>query len=299
MASVTSVLTQDYPNIEVIVVDDGSTDNSLEVLKTFTDKITIITQQNQGPAAARNAGIRAANGKYIAFNDGDDIWLPRKVTVQVDYLESHPETGLCYSSWRVWNQQVPLSEFMANIPVKSNPAELVSESSGWLYTKLLRMSLVCTITAMIRTDIVREVGLFDLNYLIGEDHDYWIRVSRLCKIDKLAGIFAIYRVNPNSTTKKVHSQNYSLNVLTSALEKYGLACPSGQKLLQSDVNRYLGARHFHYGYNAMVKGYREIAYSSFKACLKLRYRFFKALFFTVICSTNLTYSLFHKESRNI
>jgi glycosyltransferase involved in cell wall biosynthesis len=290
--AVDSVLTQDYPNLEVIVVNDGSTDNSIEVLSQFANKIKLITQINQGPAVARNTGILAARGDYIAFNDGDDIWLPGKVQAQVSYLEKNPDTGLCYTSWKVWDQKVALADFAANIPTPSDTQKIIPEKSGWLYTNLLNDSVVCTITAMIRADVVKTVGLFNEKYLIGEDHDYWIRISQLCKIDKLTGIYAIYRVNLNSTTKKVHNQNYSLLVLTAALEKYGRSCPSGKIISQSQATTYLGERHFTYGYNALIKGHRHKALESFQGCIRCKYRLLKAFFFWCICAIPPLYKLF-------
>lgn len=293
--SIDSVLSQDYPSLEIIVVNDGSTDNSIEVLNQYADRIKLLTQENQGPAAARNTGIKAARGDYIAFNDGDDIWLPGKINAQIQYLENTPQTGLCYTSWVVWDQTQPLPEFLANLPKAANTTELVADRSGWLYTRLLAISAVCTITVMIRADIVRTVGLFNKDYAIGEDHDYWIRVSRLCQIDKLTGIYAIYRKNPNSTTQKVHPQNYSLQVLQAALNNYGRTCPSGKQVSQSQVNSYLGERNFAYGYNAMLKGHRQKAFESFKACIRLRYRLLKACIFLLISSKESVYKLFYKS----
>lgn len=295
-SSIDSVLSQDYPNIEVIVVDDGSTDDSSTILTQYTGRVRLLKQKNQGPAVARNTGISAARGEYIAFNDGDDIWLPGKIKAQVEHLENNPQTGLCYTSWLVWDQTQPLTEVLDNLPKSSDKSELVAEKSGWLYTKLLKVSVVCTITVMLRAEIVKTVGLFNKNYAIGEDHDYWLRVSRLCQINKLRGIYAVYRINPNSTTQKVHPQNYSLQVLQAALNRYGNTCPSGKQVSQSEINRYLGERHFAYGYNAMIKGHRQKAFQSFKACVTLRYRMFKAVVFVLLSSTEWSYRMFYNNS---
>lgn len=96
--TVQSVLEQSYQNFELLIIDDGSTDKSLEICQNFTDsRIKIILQENRGPAAARNTGIRQAQGQYIAFLDADDIWLPTKLERHVHHLDNFPDVGVSYS----------------------------------------------------------------------------------------------------------------------------------------------------------------------------------------------------------
>ena len=86
---INSILTQSYPNIEVIFVDDGSTDDSVLIAKSFLEKVKVIVQDHKGVNAARNLGISHAMGKYIAFCDSDDVWLPDKIEQQLVYLEKY------------------------------------------------------------------------------------------------------------------------------------------------------------------------------------------------------------------
>ena len=86
LESVSSALAQDYPNFEIIIVDDGSTDNSVEVLDSFRNKIIVIEKENFGAASARNLGILAASGEFVAFLDSDDLWEPNKLTMQMKYM---------------------------------------------------------------------------------------------------------------------------------------------------------------------------------------------------------------------
>ena len=93
--AIRSVLEQDYPNIELIVVDDGSKDGTPEAVEAlFGDRVRVLRQKNGGPAAARNLGIRASNGTLLAFLDADDVWLPGKLQAQVSYMLAHPDIGL-------------------------------------------------------------------------------------------------------------------------------------------------------------------------------------------------------------
>lgn len=94
-----SLLSQTIRDYEVIIVNDGSTDNTLEIARGFTDdaRVRIVTQPNRGLAGARNAGIAAARGKYIGFCDADDIWMPEKLATHVRHLEQSPDVGLSFS----------------------------------------------------------------------------------------------------------------------------------------------------------------------------------------------------------
>lgn len=295
-SAVNSVLAQDYANIEVIVIDDGSTDESINVLKQFGDKITLIQQENQGPAAARNKGLQAASGKYIAFNDSDDLWLPGKLTAQVNYLQHHPDFALCYCGWMEWNGETSLVSVTTNL-VDAAPSisSKYPENEGWIYLDLLKESVIHTITAVLRREVVDEIGMFNTEYRIGEDHDFWLRISQKYRIAKLSQVYALYRNNPKSITKKVHDKNFSLLVLESAITNYGLKCPSGEQASQPVVNHYLGGRHFTYGYNAMMQGHRDKALVSFKGCIRYRYRLGKAILLSAVCAVPPLYKLFSRK----
>ena len=290
-ASVNSVLQQDYPNIEVIVVDDGSTDNSVEVLEQFGNRINLLQQVNQGPAAARNTGLQAAKGRYIAFNDSDDFWLPGKLSAQISFLEQHPEFGLCFSRWAVWDKNVSFDDMVQKYDQPTATNDIDENLTGWLYIPLLKESVIHTITAVIRREVLDDIGHFDTAYRIGEDYDLWIRISRKYQMAKLNRVFALYRDNPDSITKGVQRKNFSAMVLQSAIDKFGYTCPSGKSITPETVNTYLGARHFSYGYNAMIKNHRDKALMSFKACIGLRYRLAKALGFYLICAIPPLYQL--------
>src|SRR4051794_36269759 len=95
-----SVLAQTFKDFELIVVDDGSTDDTEEVLRPYVERrgVRFLPQANQGPAAARNRGIEAARGKYVAFLDSDDLWLPIKLSVQIPRMEAHPEAVMSYGN---------------------------------------------------------------------------------------------------------------------------------------------------------------------------------------------------------
>lgn len=102
--TIDSVLAQTYPNIEVIVVDDGSTDDTRDVLSRYDERVRYVYQQNSGPSAARNRGVAQSTADYIAFLDSDDIILPTKVAKQVAYLDAHPEADIVLCGWRAFER---------------------------------------------------------------------------------------------------------------------------------------------------------------------------------------------------
>ena len=99
-SAIESVLGQTYPSVEVIIVDDGSTDGTEALIQTRFPRVRYLRQSNRGPAAARNAGIKAASGPYIAFLDSDDRWMPQKLERQIGLLRERPEVGLVFSTVR-------------------------------------------------------------------------------------------------------------------------------------------------------------------------------------------------------
>ena len=96
-AAIDSILNQTFDNFELIVVDDGSTDNTQAVLAGFGDRLRYVRKANGGPSSARNLGIQMARGQLIAFQDADDLWLPEKLALQVAYFHLHPEVGVVFT----------------------------------------------------------------------------------------------------------------------------------------------------------------------------------------------------------
>jgi glycosyltransferase involved in cell wall biosynthesis len=99
--SIDSVLSQDFNDFELIVIDDGSTDHTIEILNSYGKDIFVIHQRNQGVSSARNRGLMKASGSFIAFLDSDDLWLPGKLSLQVDYFNSNPTALICQTE-EIW-----------------------------------------------------------------------------------------------------------------------------------------------------------------------------------------------------
>jgi glycosyltransferase involved in cell wall biosynthesis len=164
--AIDSVLAQDYKDFELIVVDDGSTDNTREILDSYGRDLIVLRQANRGVSAARNRGIAEAHGRLVAFLDSDDIWLPRKLLRQVDFFNSIPDA--------VINQT---EEIWIRNGVRVNPKNRHRKPSGMIFERSLGLCLVSPSAVMIQKNLFNAVGVFDENLPACEDYDLWLRIS--------------------------------------------------------------------------------------------------------------------------
>lgn len=184
--AIASVLAQTYQDYEIIVVNDGSTDNTQAVLAQFNDRIIAIHQSNQGLSAARNTGIKASSGKYIAFLDDDDRWLPEKLAKQVPILEMKPKVGLvCSNIFRCDTQGRVVDEMP--------PAPKLRVS--WV---LFQKNFIFVLTVLLRRACLDEVGLFDETLTSCEDYDLWLRIIEKWAVYCLDEPLAYYRQGEHS-----------------------------------------------------------------------------------------------------
>ncbi len=266
--SIESALEQDYPNKEIIVIDDGSTDSTPEVLSGFDGKITLIQQQNSGSAVARNTGIQAAKGDFIAFLDSDDLWFPGKLTLQVEYLNAHPDIGLVYHDWMVWemNQEGTYPPLCApELPV--GKPETDNSNSGWIYERLFSESIIHTTSAMLRRDLVEKAGLFDTELRKGQDYEYWFRISRYTRVSKLKAVLSAYRINPQSVTCRPSTVNYAALVIEKVLSRWGRTGPDDIEVPRSLIRRRLATVWFDYAYLHYRQGNPWIATRAFSQAI--------------------------------
>ena len=164
--AIDSVLAQDFKDFELIVVDDGSTDNTGQILDSYDQDLVVIQQPNKGVSAARNRGIAAAKGRLIAFLDSDDLWLTRKLSRQVDFFNSNPAV-LINQTEEIWIRN----------GVRVNPKTRHHKFSGMIFEQSLDLCLVSPSAVMMKRSLFDEVGLFDEDLPACEDYDLWLRIS--------------------------------------------------------------------------------------------------------------------------
>ena len=165
--AIESVLNQDYPgNVELIVVDDGSTDRTQPLLQSFGDRISVLQQPNKGVSSARNMGIKKSFGAFIALLDSDDLWLPEKLSCQIDFFQTHPEAMICQTE-EIWIRNGK----------RVNPKRKHKKPSGMIFEPSLHLCLVSPSAVMMRRSFFDIKGLFDESLPACEDYDLWLRTA--------------------------------------------------------------------------------------------------------------------------
>lgn len=167
MTAVESVLAQTLTPAEIIIVDDGSAEDQTAPLRELEEsRVTAISQENQGPAGARNTGLRAATAEWIAFLDSDDWWLPGKLEAQVRWHQEHPDCLISQTD-EIWIRNGR----------RVNPRKYHAKPQGDIFELSLRRCLVSPSAVLIHRRVFDEVGLFDPALPVCEDYDLWLRIA--------------------------------------------------------------------------------------------------------------------------
>lgn len=242
--AIASVFAQTYQDFEIIVIDDGSTDNSREIIEDFIEKypskINYIYQKNKGIAGARNTGIKNAKGSLIALLDADDKWHPARLEKEIVIIESSPQIGLVHSNlMSISEDGIPLENF------KRNKKYL----SGYIFKHLfLRSADIGSPTVLFRKDCCMNVGLFDENIVcMGcDDRDMWLRIAQKYRVEYINEILAYHRLHntnfSNNTQRMFNARLYVINKFYPGISKNNKL----KKLALAKVHRDLGD-HFLYG----------------------------------------------------
>lgn len=190
--AVESVLAQTVPVHEVIVVDDGSTDETRQTLARFGNRIRAVFQSNQGASAARNLGMRLASGSWLAFLDDDDVWLEAKVAEQLAIIERDPSLGLVYCSDYAVDHGLRIMRQRLAHPL----------NRGDVFEKLLIRNFIFTSCVMARRDAVEEMGLMDLKLVFAQDWDLWLKIAAKYPVDFAEKPLVYYRHSPTGCLTK-------------------------------------------------------------------------------------------------
>lgn len=164
--AVESVLAQSLRPLEIIVVDDGSTDCTAQAMAPYRKDIEYVRTVHRGVSHARNLGWRMASGSWVAFLDSDDLWLPRKLERQVEVLQGSAETPLCYTD-EIWVRNHR----------RVNPCKHHAKHSGWIFPMCLPRCIISPSSAMIRREVLQQLGGFDESLAVCEDYELWLRLT--------------------------------------------------------------------------------------------------------------------------
>ena len=223
--AIDSILNQTYTNIELIIVDDGSTDRTIEILNNYKDKdkdeklYIIHLEQNKGAANALNVGINLANGSWIAIQDADDISLPNRIEEQVNYIRAHPDL-------------VAVGSHIQCISSKEDISLVELQNFEWVRNMVTtreeindRLFLSCPLThgsVMFSKEAFNKTTGYNPIYKIGYDYDLWMQLWRVGPIENIPMVLYQYRLNPSSLSNKnlQDTVSESVSISTKYLNKY-------------------------------------------------------------------------------
>jgi glycosyltransferase involved in cell wall biosynthesis len=219
-----SVLAQTFTDFEVIVVDDGSTDETGIIANNLDSRVRCVQQDNAGPYVARNRGLHECRADLIALLDADDIWCPDKLRRQVDFMHRAPNVGISYTAaWRVDENLAKLSYI---------PARTYDDYGKALLLHSGILGGGCS-AAMIRRDLIRSSGGFSSAYTQSGDWEYWLRLSRLTDFGPIDEPLVLYRLTAGSVSSNVERLEHS--VMTILDEFYRGEVPEDYRRLRRRV----------------------------------------------------------------
>ncbi len=190
--AVESVFSQSYLNYELIVIDDGSYDDTSKIIRSFGTKIRYFFQSNSGSSVARNKGLELSHGEWITFLDSDDLWKTEKLKKQMKILQKEPQFKICYTD-EVWIRN---EKFV-------NPGKKHLKFSGWIYPQCLPLCIISPSSVVIHRSVLQEIGSFDPSLPVAEDYDLWLRISSRYPIKLLPQKLIIKRGgHPDQLSKK-------------------------------------------------------------------------------------------------
>ena len=247
--AIRSVLKQTFEDFDLHVIDDGSTDDTPEIVKGFDDeRLRYFRQENGGLSAARNAGIARSKGEFIAFLDSDDVWLPDKLARQVRAMRANPNCGLVACNFR----HVGDHSFVDKAFLRSNVP------TGKVFEKLLHAGFILPSMAMARRSAFEKVGLFDVDLRRCEDYDLWLRITHDFEFEHVEQVGGLYRVHAASMTKGADPFEWlvpAIRVVEKICETHRLP----RKLADSALAVHYARLAFHCMRAGDAKAFREAA----------------------------------------
>ncbi len=247
-----SVFGQTYKDYEIIVADDGSTDGSLEVLKPFSDRITILALPHRGVSATRNSAIAQSHGELIALLDSDDIWEPTKLRTQVAYMDQHPEFALTYTYSVNFTGQ---DEGSVSLPRKM-------DFEGHIFRDLFTKGCFTNSTIIMRRSAFDAVGGYDETFKAAEDYELNMRMSRAFQIGRVPDVLLRRRIHPDSFYSSGYDSQY---LYTLPVYEKLLSDPVVCQEIGIDKNEYLSSFILRFVFKALYDGYPDLSNQKLEA----------------------------------
>ena len=262
-----SVLRQTHQDFSIYAVDDGCTDNTVQVLKTYTPRCVLISQARAGPAAARNRAIRESDSPFVAFIDADDEWLPDKLERQLALLRQNESLGMVCSHCLISETGSDKDRHMVvdNVP-----------HNGRLFKHLVRNCFVFTPSVVVRRRCLQEIGLFHEELPVSEDFNLWLRIAARWDIATVPEVCAIVNKRPGSLSLTISSEE-RLRSGVAALEHVRSSCSTLSRVEQQALRLALAERIYFYGSHFLSTGAKSVSRRHLSSALKLQSTHWRAL----------------------
>ena len=266
--AVASVLAQDRPADEIIVVDDGSTDRDYSELQRLHASIKVVRQPNRGVSAARNVGCDVARSEYIAILDADDVWVAGKLRAQMRHLEAQPGIDAAFCEGFFWR---PASDGSGwTVPeIARSPAASTPEVTHLHYPDFLCGVPVAPSTMVVRKSAWTEINGFDERIRFGEDHDFYFRLSYRARADLLRMVGVLYRQHSNNASAILQQQNHWAEVVIRTVKSLGTTDTMGHQVDRRRLREHLNRIRFLHGYEHFWAGNFEVARREFAQAARL------------------------------
>jgi len=270
--AINSVLKQTYNDIEVIVINDGSTDGTDKLVKQNYPDLTLINQDNRGVSWARNTGIKHSHGDLIAFLDADDIWLPEKIERQVDIFSHDQDIGLVTTEEYIFDGYENIH----------NQNKEISLFKGDIVKNIFWKSGLCTSTVMVRKTVLDDVGEFRTELSAGEDDNLWIRIAFKYKVHLIKEPLVKYRITSNSLTRGETGRSNLYNGVKKHIDILRKEYPEISMRL-GNLDRKLAELYFDHGLSYLDLQQLKLARINFINAFKHDFLKTKYIFYYLVC----------------
>jgi len=253
-----SILSQTYKNLELIVIDDGSTDDTRQLIEQFNGNIRYYYQENHGVSNARNHGIRKVQGEFIAFADSDDTWSPNKIEQQLAFFNRHPAIGLCFTDALIKKKNGKVKE----------KYQVIGHNDDAVYglNEVLQDPYFGLPTVMIRTSVLNATGGFDESLKTAEDLDLYFRVALHKPVGYLHQLLVTINQCDGSLSSDEASYESNIDVLTRFVASNSDAC----REVGFDVQQALANIHLEYAKSLLWSGQSREARAQLKKALRYK-----------------------------
>jgi glycosyltransferase involved in cell wall biosynthesis len=255
--AIESVLAQTYRDFCIILVDDGSTDSTVDVALAYADRCVYVRQANGGTPSARNCGIRLSESPYVAFLDADDEWAPAKLERQMEVLTERPKAGMACSDFSISGPQ----------PIDSYFRHCRGPMDGRVFRAFLRQCWVLASTVVVRRECLHEVGLFDESLAVCDDLNLFLRIASRWQVASVREVL-VKKCNHAANVTSSTSVGLALGSMCAALEQVKSACPdlpAGEWLA---LERTLAWKYYDYASHLLNQGDRQAARARFREALQ-------------------------------